>query len=104
MAKHDHKLPCTHEKVSYCKVCSVCHCADCGTEWGKKEYVWYQYPYTYYPYTTYGGSTIPRYDGIAYNAQASGLQQSLGSIPEAKGLNQNQSNDGHTVTVCNHGA
>ena len=64
--KHDHKEPCEHLTLQYCKKCNVVCCDGCGREWG--DYIYYPnqndhfwpnyYPYNYDKVTSTVGPTI----------------------------------------------
>lgn len=59
MTKHDHHKCCEHKVLTYCKVCDVAYCEDCGREWGMAP----QWSWTTTDIPFYSGSTFPSVSG-----------------------------------------
>ena len=71
-----HPHDCKHDRVEYCKTCSLVYCKDCKYEWVQRTTWTYTYTpgYQPYPITWYSGNT----GGGSLNYQSGSI---TGTIP-----------------------
>jgi hypothetical protein len=90
---HDHhRCDCPHERLRYCKKCSVPHCLDCGQEWVTRPYNYYYHYYT-------GPYSIPTTAGLA---QTGSLGYSSGACLSGMGGGLTSTSGTALVTTCQH--